>query len=150
MMEWIQFGATAFFLIFGILCFVLEVIGVFRFGFVMNRMHAAGIGDSLGLLSVMAGLIIASGFTMNSLKLLLIILFMWFTSPVSSHFLSQIEYFTNPDLEKEARLEQAPEKETDFAFSSPAAEITKSSSENSKSKPGTSFREEEKTSESEA
>ena len=98
MMEWIQFGATAFFLIFGILCFILEVIGVFRFGFVMNRMYAAGIGDTLGLFCMIMGLMISAGISMTSLKLLLLILFMWFTSPVSTHFLSQIEYYTNEQL----------------------------------------------------
>ena len=111
MLEWIRFFLTAALIIFGLVCFAGAVLGAWKFGFVMNRMHAAGIGDTLGLLCIIAGLVIASGWNMNSLKLILIILFMWFTSPVSSHFLSQIEYFTNPDLGKEARLEQDPEEE---------------------------------------
>ncbi len=98
MMEWIQFFLTAFFLTAGIFCFILEVIGVFRFGFVMNRMHAAGVGDTLGLFCMTMGLMISSGLHITTLKLLLLILFMWFTSPVSTHFLSQIEYYTNEFL----------------------------------------------------
>ena len=111
MIEWIRFAIAAILMILALCSFIAAVTGAYRFGFVMNRMHAAGIGDTLGLLSVTAGLVIASGFNMTSLKLILIIFFMWFTSPVSSHFLSQIEYFTNPDLGKEARLEPTPEEE---------------------------------------
>ena len=35
---------------------------------------------------------------MDILKLILLVGFMWNTSPVSSHFLSQVEYYTNPNL----------------------------------------------------
>ena len=36
---------------------------------------------------------------LDALKLLLLIFFMWFTSPVSTHFVAQVEYFTNEHLE---------------------------------------------------
>lgn len=96
--EWIRFGIVAFFLILSLVCFTAEVIGVYRFGFVMNRMHAAGIGDSLGLFSVLFAMTVASGLELQSLKFLLIAVFMWFSSPASTHFLGQVEYFTNPSL----------------------------------------------------
>ncbi len=96
--EWILFGVVAILLILALLCFTAAVIGAYRFGFVLNRMHAAGIGDSLGLLCVTAAVVAATGFCMDSLKLILLIVFMWFTSPASSHFLSQVEYFTNEHL----------------------------------------------------
>ena len=40
--------------------------------------------------------------------LLLLIVFMWFTSPASSHFLSQVEYYTNKHLYRhtERKLEE--------------------------------------------
>ena len=96
--EWIRFFLTALFLLTALVCFTMAVIGANRFGYVLNRMHAAGIGDSLGLLCVLLAAAISDGLNMDSLKLLLLIFFMWFTSPVSSHFLSQIEYYTNPHL----------------------------------------------------
>lgn len=96
--EWILFGVVAILLILALICFTAAVIGAYRFGFVLNRMHAAGIGDSLGLLCVTAAVVAATGFCMDSLKLILLIVFMWFTSPASSHFLSQVEYFTNEHL----------------------------------------------------
>ena len=98
MKEWIVFFVAAFFLLAAMICYTTAVIGAYRFGFVMNRMHAAGIGDSLGLLSVIISTVVATGFRLDAFKLILLILFMWFTSPASSHFLGQVEYYTNPHL----------------------------------------------------
>ena len=33
----------------GLILFIIEIYGVFRFDFVLNRMHAAAIGDTLAL-----------------------------------------------------------------------------------------------------
>ena len=96
-MEWLRFFIVAGLLLIGLFSYVSAVIGVYRFGFVMNRMHAAGIGDTLGLLCVVSAMAVASGLNMDTLKLLFLIFFMWFTSPVSTHFLSQVEYYTNKD-----------------------------------------------------
>lgn len=98
--EWIRFWIVAVILMAGIMCFALEVVGIFRFGYVMNRMHAAGIGDTMGLLCVVLSLMIASGWNSATLKLLLLIVFMWLTSPTSTHFLSMVEMRTNPCLNK--------------------------------------------------
>ncbi len=98
MSEWIRFFLTAGFLAAGLICFTMAVIGVNRFGFAMNRIHAAGIGDTLGLLCVIVGLCISSSAVMDMLKLGLLVVFMWFSSPVSGHFLGQVEYYTNPRL----------------------------------------------------
>ena len=98
MIAWIRFIITAVLMIGALGCFVSAVAGVWRFGFVLNRMHAAGIGDSLGILLMMAALAVGNGLNMTSLKLLLLVVLLWLTSPVSSHFLSQIEYYTNPEL----------------------------------------------------
>ena len=99
MLAWIQFGVTALLLIAGVLALAAAVVGVSRFEFVLNRLHAAGVGDTLGILCIVAGLVVATGFHMDSLKLLLLIFFMWFTSPVSTHYVAQVEYFTNRHLE---------------------------------------------------
>lgn len=108
--EWIRFWIVAVILVFGILAFVMEIAGVFRFGFVMNRMHASGIGDSFGLGCVVLSMIIASGLNLDSLKLLLLILFMWLTSPVSTHFLSTTEINTNPFVMRHVR--ELPERDS--------------------------------------
>ena len=45
--EWIRFVAGAVFLLIGLGIFVIEMIGVFRFRYALNRMHAAAMGDKL-------------------------------------------------------------------------------------------------------
>ena len=75
-LEWIRFGLTAAFLLFAVFTFAAAVIGVSRFGFVMNRLHAAGIGDTLGIFAIAAGLVIATGLKMEALKLVLLVFFL--------------------------------------------------------------------------
>ena len=61
-------------------------------------MHVAAMGDTLGIASCLIGLIIFSGINFTSLKLLLIIVFLWLASPVSSHVLARLEVATNENL----------------------------------------------------
>ena len=70
---------------------ILLGIGVFRFKYVLNRMHAAAIGDTLGIGIVLLGLILIEGISFTSLKIGLVILFLWLASPVSSHLISRLE-----------------------------------------------------------
>ena len=105
--EWLQFGAVAALLLGGLICFVGAATGALRFGYVLNRIHAAGVGDSLGMLLVVAALTVSAGPGWDSLKLWLIVGSMWLTSPVSAHFLGQVEYFTNPRLYDHVRREPA-------------------------------------------
>ena len=104
--EWVRFWIIAVIIILALISFILSVIGVNRFSFVMNRLHAAGIGDSLGLMLAMIAMMIFSGFTMTTLKLMLLVVFMWFTAPTSTHFISQIEFFTNKKLEDHVRMKK--------------------------------------------
>lgn len=86
---------AAVLIIFGLLMFIIEIIGVNKFNFVMNRMHAAAIGDTLAMMSCLLGLIVYSGLNFTSLKLVLVLVFMCFTSPVSSHLITNLEVETN-------------------------------------------------------
>ncbi len=74
--------------------------GIFRFSTMLNRIHIAAKCDTLGALLLLSGLIILSGFTVFSLKLVLIIIFLWLSNPVSSHLVARAEVKTNPDLNK--------------------------------------------------
>ena len=99
-LEWIRFFIAAILIVLGLCSFGAAVLGAYRFGFVMNRMHAAGIGDTAGIFLVIASLAVARGPQMDTLKLVVLVFFLWFTSPVSTHFLGQVEYYTNPVLRK--------------------------------------------------
>lgn len=96
--EWCRFAAAAGCLGIGIFFMVLAVFGVNRFQKALNRMHAAALGDTLGILFVLLGLILVRGFSMDSLKLFLVILFFWIASPVSGHMISRLEVMTDEHL----------------------------------------------------
>lgn len=102
--EWIRFLAGAFLLLFGLVIFFIEMVGVFRFKYVLNRMHAAAMGDTLGIGFSLVGLILMSGFTFTSLKLFLVIVFLWFSSPASSHLIARLEVSTDEEPEKHYRV----------------------------------------------
>ena len=95
MWEWVRFWITAGLLAVGLLFFIGAAMGNCRFAYVMNRVHAGGLGDTLGLLCVLLGLMVSSPGFWEGAKLLLPLVFLWICSPVSSHFLAEIEYYTN-------------------------------------------------------
>ena len=103
-LEWIRFGAGVGLLLIGLSIFLLELIGVFKFSYVLNRMHAAAMGDTLGLGSCLTGLILLSGFNITSVKLALVLVFLWLASPVSSHLISRLEVVTNEHLAENCEL----------------------------------------------
>lgn len=102
--EWIRFLIGAALLLFGLGIFAIEMVGVFRFRYVLNRMHAAAMGDTLGIGFSLVGLMIMSGWNFTTLKLLFVIVFLWFSSPVSSHLIARLEVTTNEDKEKPYRV----------------------------------------------
>ena len=97
--EWLRLIAGSVFLLIGLVIFFTEIFGVFHFRYVLNRMHATAMGDTLGISSCMIGLMIFSGWNYTTLKLLLIVVFLWLASPVSSHVLARLEVATNDNLE---------------------------------------------------
>ncbi|MER2026812.1 MAG: monovalent cation/H(+) antiporter subunit G [Lachnospiraceae bacterium] len=109
-LEWIRFAIAAILAILGLCSFGSAVLGAYRFGFVLNRMHAAGIGDTAGIFLMIASLAVARGLHMDTLKLVVLVFFLWFTSPVSTHFLGQVEYYTNPLLGRHVKKADLPEQ----------------------------------------
>lgn len=102
--EWVRFLAGAALLLCGLGIFLIEMFGVFRFKYVLNRMHAAAMGDTLGIGFALIGLILMNGFNFTSAKLLFVIVFLWFASPVSSHLIARLEVTTNEEEEEHYRV----------------------------------------------
>lgn len=96
-LEWIKFIVGVIFLILGMAMFTIELLGVFHLKYVLNRMHMAATGDTLGIFLSLVGLMFMSGLNFTSLKLGLVIIFLWLSSPVSSHLIARLEVTTNPD-----------------------------------------------------
>lgn len=85
-------------MLLGLFVLGIATIGIFRFSTMLNRIHVAAKCDTLGALLVLSGLIVLSGFNVFSLKLLLVIAFLWMCNPVASHLVARAEVRTNPNL----------------------------------------------------
>lgn len=81
--------ASAILLVAGGLFVMVGGIGILRLPDVYTRMHAAGIGDTLGMGLILLGLALQSGWDLVTAKLVLIFLFMFFTSPTATHALAR-------------------------------------------------------------
>ena len=81
-LSWILMGlGAAFVLIAG--------LGILRLPDVFTRMHAAGVGDTLGAALILIGLMVQGGFTLVTVKLIFVLMFLLMTSPTSSHALAK-------------------------------------------------------------
>ena len=104
MTEWILFGLTALLLLMAAATIAVSLLGVYRFNFALNRMHAASMIDTLGMLFVVLALCISTGFGFALLKLLLVLCFLWIGSPVASHLVSRLEVLTDSELNRHLTL----------------------------------------------
>ena len=108
--EWVQFLLGIGFLLVGLAMFLIEIAGVYKFQYILNRMHAAAIGDTLGLGLSLMGLMILSGFNFTTVKLALVVAFLWLASPVSSHLIAQLEVTTNENLKEVCEIQEQEEE----------------------------------------
>lgn len=108
--EWMRFGAGTLFLLIGMGIFFAEIFGVFRYKYVLDRMHAAAMGDTLGISFSLLGLMIFSGLNFTTLKMALVIAFLWCASPVSSHLIARLEVTTNEEQGRYGELAAAEKK----------------------------------------
>lgn len=104
MLNLIRLIAGIFFISLGTIIFILEISGVFKFKYVLNRMHFAGTGDTMGLMSVIIGTIIINGWNFGSFKLALVLMLFWFASPVSSHLISRLVLETDENLKDQVKV----------------------------------------------
>ena len=96
-MEWVRFIFAAICILFSIVMEIISIIGTYRFKFIMNRMHAAAIADTMALGLMAIGLIIIKGFSMFSLKMILVVGFLWLGSSIASHVIMRMELNIDED-----------------------------------------------------
>lgn len=94
-MEWIRFLLTAVLVLTGLIVCGIGVYGIFRFNYAANRMHAAAVVDTMGISLCMLGLAVSAPDFFSAMKILLVIVFWWLSSPVASHLLARLEMVTN-------------------------------------------------------
>ena len=108
-MEILCFILGIAFIIMGLLVFVIQLVGVYKFKYILNRMHAAGMGDTMGISLCLIGAMFLFGWSFTTLKIALIVVFLWLASPVSSHLIARLEVTTNENLEEYCKIEKEEE-----------------------------------------
>ena len=97
MLSWLRLALGIIFLLIGMFLFGIQILALFKFHYVLNRMQAAAMGDTLGIGSSLLGLMFLSGWNLTTAKLALVIIFLW----CSSHLIARLEAVTNPKLDQE-------------------------------------------------
>ena len=96
---------AALFLALAVFVFFTEVVGFYKFDYVMNRMHAAALGDTMGIASVVIAAAILWARPAAILKLVLIVAFMFLTGPAMTHLIAGMELGTHRGAGREYREE---------------------------------------------
>jgi multicomponent Na+:H+ antiporter subunit G len=68
---------------------IIGGIGILRLPDLFARMHGAGITDTLGAGLILLGLMIEGGVSLVTVKLIMILVFLWISSPTSTHALAR-------------------------------------------------------------
>ena len=76
--SWVSFATGGFFLLIGSL-------GMLRLPDFWSRLHAASVIDSAGAGLILLGMMLQTGFTLITLKTLIIVGFLFITGPTASH-----------------------------------------------------------------
>lgn len=95
MTDRIRFAIAAVLMLCGVISSGIAILGVFRFRFVMNRMHCAAILDTLGMAGILCGLMVLSGDPDAIAKLLCALMLLWIGSPLASHLVAKMEITTD-------------------------------------------------------
>ena len=76
-------------LLVGSFACVVGAIGLLRMPDAFTRLHAASVIDTLGFGSIILGLMIQSGWTLVTARLGIVLILLFFTSPVASHAIAR-------------------------------------------------------------
>ena len=68
---------------------VVGAIGLLRLPDFYTRLHAAGITDTFGAWALMVGILLQAESWLVAVKLVLIVIFLFFTSPTATHALAR-------------------------------------------------------------
>ncbi|GAB6085275.1 monovalent cation/H(+) antiporter subunit G [Alkaliphilus crotonatoxidans] len=76
----------------GAFFFLVGTVGLIRMPDVFCRMHATTKCDTLGAGLLLLALIISRGFSVISLKLIMVIVFIWITNPTAAHIIAKAQW----------------------------------------------------------
>lgn len=73
----------------GVFCCFTSVVGYHRFPDFYTRCHVSGVGDTLGTLLICVGFIVQSGFSILSVKIVILFLLVCICNPIGGHILDR-------------------------------------------------------------
>lgn len=82
----------AIFIAGGLFFFAVGTLGLLRLPDMYTRAHSAAKCDTLGAILSLIALIIHNEANIISLKLLLVIVFLWITNPTATHLITRARY----------------------------------------------------------
>ncbi|MDJ0779866.1 MAG: monovalent cation/H(+) antiporter subunit G [Gammaproteobacteria bacterium] len=103
-LSWILMTAGGFFVFVG-------GVGALRMPDLYTRMHAASVTDTVGPMLVVAGLLLQSGLSLPSVKLLGILFFLLLTGPTASNALASAALLAGKNPEYARRMDEPADGE---------------------------------------
>lgn len=99
------------FVVAGGVFMVIGALGVVRMPDVFTRMHAASVSDTFGVSLLLVGLVLIAGFTLVSVKLILLVLFLALTGPTAIHAIARAALHAGvKPVDRSGRPIDGPEK----------------------------------------
>ncbi len=83
------------FILLGVFLTLISSIGIIRFPDFYTKLHAAGITDSSGAALLLIGLALHTQFSINTLKIILLMVVIWIVNSTNSYILARTYYKTN-------------------------------------------------------
>lgn len=89
-------------MIVSVLIIGLGVYGIFRFREFYSRILITSKVDTMGFITLMAGVMVHSGFSFFSLKVLLLVVLVIITNPLSTHAIARSAHLSGYKTKREA------------------------------------------------
>jgi multicomponent Na+:H+ antiporter subunit G len=88
----ISYIITISFVVLGTFFMFIGSVGVVRLPDFFTRSHATSKSDTLGIMLIVVGLMFFEGFSLNSLKLVIVFVFVALANPVGAHALARAAF----------------------------------------------------------
>ncbi|MFK5977303.1 MAG: monovalent cation/H(+) antiporter subunit G [Rhizobiaceae bacterium] len=91
-------------------CVIIGSIGTTRFPDFWSRLHAASVTDSAGMLLLVLGMCLQAGFTLITVKLIIIGIFLFITGPTTTHAVANAAWVSGLRPDKNTSMKNPEEK----------------------------------------
>ena len=91
-MEMVLSWLSGISLLLGTVALIVGALGLVRLPNLFSRIHAVGMMDTAGVAFITLGMLIHEGFSLISVKLAVVGVFLFFTSPIATHAVAQVAH----------------------------------------------------------